>query len=94
MDPAVAELLLLRLAAEPISQKVIRMLPPDSEILAASHFSPTPPRYVPEQLERAEIVPGLKILRPAPDAASNIPQLHGLPRFREVYGDGQLQASL
>lgn len=82
----VAELMLLRLGAEKISQKVIRLLPRDSVILAASHFSPKPRPYIPAKLPSAE-VEGVYFQEPADGPiSSNVPRVLGLPRFREVYG--------
>lgn len=90
----VADLLVQRMVAERISQKVIRMFSPDS-IFAATKFSSEARCYIPDKLPPAE-VEGTYFQPPesANDATSAVPRLRYLPRYREVFGDQQLAASL
>lgn len=82
--------------AERISQKVIRMLPPDSVFLAAKPACDLLlTRYIPARLPPAEIE-GTYFQPPEVTftVTSTIPRLHLLPRNRPVYGDNQLRISL
>jgi hypothetical protein len=67
------------------------MMPPGSPCLkAAAPFG----SYKPERLGRAEIVGGLRIARPRTSSNSTVARVYYLPRFREVFGENQMRASL
>ncbi|MGH9505254.1 MAG: hypothetical protein ACRD20_20565 [Terriglobales bacterium] len=61
-----AEQLVQRMAAEKISAKVIRMMPPDSVFLSAVKLVLPDIRFIPTKLPPAE-VGGCRFLRPASD---------------------------
>jgi hypothetical protein len=83
-----------RLCAEKISRRLYRMLDPDS-VFPVRVFCDEQRRYKPERLGRGEIVGGLKLVPPASARTqTNVPRSRYLPRFREVFGDCQLAASL
>lgn len=96
----VADLLVQRMVAERIRQDLIRMFPPES-IFAAQKFvaldrdiCDSSDAALPD-LTRGELVPGLRFQPPrSATVSSTIPRVHVLPRFREVFGDWQLAASL
>lgn len=90
----VADLLVQRMVAERISQKVIRMLPPDSVFVAAKPACDLLARYIPEKLPPVEIEGTYFDPPDAADNLSGIPRMRQLPRYREVYGDNQLRISL
>jgi hypothetical protein len=93
----IADLLVQRMIAERISRKLIRMMPPNSVFGAAAKIA-LPQiqfRYVPEKLPPAE-VEGAYFQQPesAKTSLTTVPRMHCLPRFREVFGDNQMVASL
>ena len=90
--PGTADLLVQRMIAERITQRLIRMLPPDS-IFPVAEFRPERRCYVPEKLPPKEVA-NVKFQLPASLSNSTVPRLRGLPRFREIFGDQQLAASL
>jgi hypothetical protein len=55
VEPEIADLLVSRLAAERISKRVIRMMPPDSPFLPALKSALPEVRFVPSKLPPAEI---------------------------------------
>jgi hypothetical protein len=89
----VADLLVNRMIAERISQKVIRMLPPDS-VFPVAKFCAETKCYIPEKLPPVEIEGTYFDPPDASDTLSTIPRMRNLPRYRETYGDNQLAASL
>jgi hypothetical protein len=90
----VADELVRRMAAEPIRQGLIRMLPPDSIFPVQAAFSQAP-RYIPEKLPPAEVA-GTYFQPPesGSSSSSSVPRMQFLPRFREVFGDDQLARSV
>lgn len=91
MPADVAAQLVACLAAESISQTVIRMLPPDSQILKASPMA-LKKNYVPDRLPARE-VSGVKFQAP-PEHPTGVPRSRYLPRRREQYGEWQMRRSL
>ena len=94
MPAAVADILVQRMICERISRKRIRMFSPDS-VFAATKYCPEVLTYIPDTLPPAE-VEGTYFQPPASEkeSVSTMPRMRYLPRFREVYGDDQLQRSL
>lgn len=94
IDADIAELLVRHLAAERISQRLIRMLPRDSVFPMAKFYADNG-NYIPDKLP-AVIWEGLYREPSASELAviSVVPRTHYLPRFREVFGDRQLEISL
>jgi hypothetical protein len=88
----IAEDLVQRMVAERVSQRLIRMLPPGSIFPVKAAF-PNSASYIPEKLPPVE-VEGTYFEPPASADNSLIPRMRHLPRYREVYGENQLQASL
>lgn len=90
----VADMLVMRLVCERISQRRIRMLPPSS-VFAAAKLCPEVVNYIPKKLPPAEVEgTWFKPPKSADETCSTIPRMRYLPRFRETYGDDQLQRSL
>ena len=89
----VADELVRRMVAERITQKVIRMLLLRIRSSPCAKFCAETKCYIPEKLPPVEIE---GTYFDPPDAAdlSSIPRMRNLPRYREVYGDKQLEASL
>lgn len=86
----IATELLRRLAAEPIRQGVIRMLPPSSVMAKAA--GPVFANFIPEKLPASE-VSGV-IFKAPPVNATGIPRTHYLLGRREKYGEWQMQQRL
>lgn len=93
IESQAAEFLVSCLAAERISRKVIRLFSPDS-IFALTKRCPEVAKYIPTEMPPAEVENVKSQGFPLPDPASNIPRMRNLPRYREVYGDMQLAASV
>lgn len=91
IDADAAEFLVSCLAAERISRKVIQLFSPES-IFALTKRCPEVKKYIPDEMPGGEI-PGVYFQEPSAPP-SNIPRMQHLPRFREVWGDAQLAASL
>ena len=89
LSKTVAELLVRNLAAERISQKEIRAFSPTSAFVALQRERC---RYIPVKLPPKE-VENVKF-SPPKEAGLSVPRSRYLPRFREIYGDQQLAASL
>ena len=79
--------LVRRLAAEPIRQGVIRMLPPTSVMAKAAGTLFV--NFIPDKLPPRE-VENVKFKAP-PDRATLIPRTHYLPTRREKYGEWQMR---
>lgn len=85
----VAAELIRRLAAEPIRQGVIRMMPPSSAIAkTAGIFA----EYFPDKLPPRE-VENCKFVGP-PGESTSIPRTHYLQSRREKFGEWQMQQRL
>lgn len=92
VQKAIASFLVNRLVCERISQSVIRMFAPDA-VFAVVKYCPEVQRYIPITMPPAE-VEDVKFEAPPDNPASTVPRMHNLPRFREVYGEKQLETSL
>lgn len=90
----VADLLVQRMVCERISQRRIRMLPPDS-VFAVIQFCPEARKYIPSRMPPAA-TDGAYFKPPtsALESTSTVPRMRPLWRFREVFGDWQTQISL
>jgi hypothetical protein len=83
--------LLRRLAAEPIRQGVIRLMPPGSVCMkAAAPFAQTGTKEPHFNVVGGEIG-GVKFVY---RRSSSIAEVCKLPRYREVFGENQMRASL
>ncbi len=87
----VADLLVQRMIAERITQRLYRMLPADS-VFPVAKYIPIQEGFVSGKLPPAEIENCRFVLR-QPDTG-NVPRTRSLPRFRETYGENQLARSL
>lgn len=90
IEADIAAELLRRLAAEPIRQGLIRMLPPESVIAKAA--PPDIKNFLPSKLPARE-VSGCKFKAPI-EHPTGIPRTRYLPTRREKFGQRQMEISL